>query len=68
MFFQKHKTYTLPVEDHQIRRGGNSQIFAADYFGYSLVAKIHLSALVNNETEPLQRSATTGTHGGRSVS
>jgi serine/threonine protein kinase len=37
--FQKHKTYTLPVEDHQIRRGGNGQIFAADYFGYSLVAK-----------------------------
>ena len=31
--------YTLPVED---RRGGNGQIyiiFAADYFGYSLVAK-----------------------------
>ena len=37
--FQKHKTYTLPVEDHQIRRGGNGQMFTADYFGYSLVAK-----------------------------
>ena len=36
---QRHKTYTLPVEDHQITRGGNGQIFAADYFGYSLVAK-----------------------------
>ena len=37
--FQKHKTYPLPEEDKQIRRGGNGQIFATEYFGYSLVAK-----------------------------
>ena len=37
--FQKHKSYALPAEDHQIRRGGNGQIFAANYAGYTLVAK-----------------------------
>ena len=37
--FQKHKTYSLPVEDKQIRKGGNGTIFATEYFGYSLVAK-----------------------------
>ena len=37
--FQKHKTYPMPEEDKQIRRGGNGQIFATEYFGYSLVAK-----------------------------
>lgn len=37
--FEKHRSYHLPVEDHQIRRGGNGQIFAADYKGYTLVAK-----------------------------
>ena len=37
--FQKHKTYALPIEDHQIRRGGNGQIFSADYLGYALAAK-----------------------------
>ena len=31
--------HALPAEDHQIRRGGNGQIFAANYAGYTLVAK-----------------------------
>ena len=37
--FQKHKIYSLPVEDNQIRKGGNGTIFATDYMGYNLVAK-----------------------------
>ena len=37
--FEKHRSYSLPVEDHQIRRGGNGEIFSADYKGYTLVAK-----------------------------
>ena len=37
--FQKHKTYPTPSEEHMIRRGGNGQIFAVDYSGYTLAAK-----------------------------
>ena len=43
---QRHKIYTLPVEDHQAKRGGNGQIIAAEYWLFS-IQKRHFSALVN---------------------
>ena len=36
--FQKHKTYSMPEETNQIRRGGNGEIFATEYFSYVMVA------------------------------
>ena len=37
--FTKERTYSLPPEDHLIRKGGNGQIFAFNFSGHDLVAK-----------------------------
>ena len=53
--FQKHKIYSLPVEDNQIRKGGNGTIFATDYMGYNLVAKAKKTLFRNREYNIVQR-------------
>ena len=37
--FVKEQIYSLPSEEHLVRRGGNGQIFSVEYSGYNLVAK-----------------------------